>query len=114
MTTNNYQTLRAAITAGRSVCLFYKGYWREISPHVLGFKGGSEKVLTYQFGGGSSSGLPMTGEWRCMFVSEISEIRPLNKPWHTGGSHLRPQTCVDQVDVEVRVGGDGKPYIHAA
>jgi hypothetical protein len=22
-------------------------------------------------------------------------------PWHTGMSHLKPQTCVDQVEVEV-------------
>ena len=114
MSTENYKALRQAMVDGRSVTLLYNGYYREVSPHVIGLKNGQEKVLTFQFGGGSSSALPPGGQWRCMFLSEVSEIRLLDKPWQTGINHRQPQSCVDQVDLEVWVGDDGKPYIHAA
>ena len=74
---------------------------RVVCPHTLGTKRGLEKVLTFQFGGGSSSGLPPSGEWRCMFISDVSNIQPISSDWHTGVGHSRPQTCVDEVDIEI-------------
>ena len=96
-----YNALREAILARQQVACTYHGYNREICPHVLGLKNGREKVLTYQFGGGSSSHLPPDGEWRCMFVDEISDVSTQKGPWHTGTGHSRPQTCVDDIDVEI-------------
>ena len=69
-----------------------------------------EKVLTFQYAGGSNSGLPAGGQWRCMFLTEVSDVQILDAgAWHTGPSHLRPQSCVDDVDVEIVVDAYGKP-----
>lgn len=99
-----YQTLREAIVKKKHVRCRYHGFSREICPHVIGLgKGGEEKVLTFQYGGGSSRGaLPPGGQWRCMEVAEISNVEVFDGDgWRTGRSHLRPQTCVKDIDVEV-------------
>lgn len=96
-----YSALRSAIAERRAVRVQYKGHVRDVCPHTLGWKNGYEKVLTYQYSGGSSSGLPSGGEWRCMFVSDISSIAVIDtNAWHTGTGHSQPQTCVDTVDIE--------------
>ncbi|HEU0157387.1 MAG TPA: hypothetical protein VFQ82_15045, partial [Stellaceae bacterium] len=56
---------------------------------------------TYQFGGQSRSGLPVGGEWRCLWLTEVSDVRLRDGPWHAGVSHTRPQGCVDIVDFDV-------------
>jgi hypothetical protein len=104
-----YQIIRTAILKHQQLVVSYKGYLREVCPHVIGHKNGREKVLTYQFGGGSSSGLPPAGEWRCMFIDEIAKVVAKDGQWHTGNSHTQPQTCVDYVDVDV-----SKPYAQPA
>lgn len=102
MVTNTYDTLRRAILERKQVTCIFHGFHREICPHVLGRgKNGEEKVLSFQFGGQSRSGLPPGGEWRCMAVGEMNDVRIVDGDWHTGVSHLRPQTCVKQIDVQV-------------
>lgn len=96
-----YRQLRDAIENKQAVRVRFKGAERDVCPHVIGFKNGSEKVLTYQFAGYSSSGLPPGGEWRCMFIADIASVTVIDKAWHTGARHSRPQTCVDEVDLEV-------------
>lgn len=105
----NYDLIRQAIIDGRQVTFTYQGYRREACPHVIGYKNGMEKALVFQFGGGSSSGLPIGGQWRCVFLSEVLDVKIAQGDWHTGNSHTRPQTCVDQIDVQVQIGADGKP-----
>lgn len=83
------------------VTCMYQGRYREICVHTIGYKSGHEKVLAFQFGGDSSKGLPPGGEWRCMFVAQISDVGTSDGPWHTRDDHLRPQTCVDEVELEV-------------
>jgi hypothetical protein len=114
MTSPNYQTIRQAILALRPISFSYGGYERLVCPHVIGWKNGLEKVLTFQYGGGSSSGLGAGGQWRCLFVSELSNISFISGAWHSGTRHSRPQSCVDLIDVQVFVGGDGVPYIQTA
>lgn len=96
-----YALLRQAIIERKHVVCLYQEHVREVCPHCIGMKGGREKVLSFQFAGGSSSGLPPGGQWRCMFIDEISNASARDGDWHTSTGHSRPQTCVDQVDVEV-------------
>ena len=35
-----------------------------------------------------------------MFIEEVADASLRNGPWHTGHNHRRPQTCVDEVDVD--------------
>jgi len=114
MTSPNYGILRQAMLTGAPVSFWYKGHGRLACPHVLGFKRGAEHVLVYQYGGGSASGLPPGGEWRCLNVSEMSNVRPISGGWHTDPNHSQTQTCVDQVDVELWVDPAGQPYVKRA
>jgi hypothetical protein len=97
MPSDTYEIFRQAILAKQQVVCTYQGRFREVCPHTLGYKAGQEKALTFQFAGQSSSGLPPEGEWRCLFLAQVvdAELRD-GSP-----SHLRPQTCVDQVEIEV-------------
>lgn len=95
-----YALFRQAIVERKQVTLMYQGRPREVCPHCIGHKDGQEKVLTYQFGGASSKGLPPGGEWRCLFIDQAQDVTLKEGAWHTGPGHTRPQTCVDNVDVE--------------
>jgi len=101
MAISAYDVLRDAILNKQQVVCDYHGHAREICPHVLGMKRGREKVLSFQFGGSGSSPLPPKGDWRCMFVDEITNAVAQDGAWHTGLGHTQPQTCVDSIDVEV-------------
>ena len=63
---------------------------------------GDEMALVYQFAGGSSQGLPPSGEWRCLRLGSVKDAKARLGAWHTGFSHLRPQTCVKRIEFEVR------------
>lgn len=97
----SYDVFRQAIINKQQVICNYTGHERAVCPHAIGTKGGRPQVLTWQFAGGSSSGLPAGGQWRCMEINKVSGARAQDGDWHTGGPHSKPQTCVDNIDVEV-------------
>lgn len=82
------------------VCI-YGGYRRELCPIILGHSQGQERALTYQVGGSSKSGLPPDGQWRCLFLSNVSQAQLQDGPLRVGASHSQPQGCVEVVDLDV-------------
>ncbi len=84
------------------VTAMYQGYERIMCPHVIGYKAGRLNALFFQFAGGSKSGLPPGGQWRCVHIDELSHVTAAPGEWHTGPSHTQPQSCVDQIIAEVR------------
>ena len=101
---STYQIVRDAILNKRQIIANYKGYDRELCPHVLGTKHGRSHALFYQFGGHSSSGPIIEGSpsnWRCLKLEELVDVRARDGEWHSAFNHSRPQTCVDIIDVEV-------------
>lgn len=102
MTTANYDIIRQAVLDQQPIAAVYKGLRRELCPHAVGLKDGAEKAMCYQSGGHSSQGLSAdpAQNWRCLFVAELSDVEPIDTAWATGGNHSRPNTCIDQVDVE--------------
>jgi hypothetical protein len=96
-----YELIRRATLAKQQILATYNGHRRELCPHVIGTKDGRRQALFFQFGGGSSSGLPAGGEWRCLAVDELEDVVVRDGPWHTGTDHGYPETCVDAIDVEV-------------
>src|SRR5215471_6540040 len=74
---------------------------RELCPVILGHSQEREKALTYQFGGQSNKGLPPAGQWRCLWLSEVSNVRLRERPWCVGDRHSQPQDCVEIVDLDV-------------
>ncbi len=101
MASTAYRLFRRAIIERQQITCMYDGYFRELCPHVLGHTKGEEKALAYQFVGGSRSGLPAGGEWRCLFLAQVRDTRLRAGHWHTGRRHGTTQTCVENVDVNV-------------
>jgi hypothetical protein len=104
-----YDLFRQAMADRKQIVCVYGGYPRELCPIILGHSGGQEKALTYQFGGKSKSGLPPNGEWRCLWLSKVSDVELRDGPWHAGSSHTQPQGCVEIVDLDVNPSSPYKP-----
>jgi hypothetical protein len=103
-----FDVLAQAIQQRKQVTAIYQGLFREMCPHVLGFKNGREQCLFYQFGGESSKSLfPLDHpnarlNWRCLVVAELSSLEIRDGIWHSISWHTRPQTCVDVVTFQVQ------------
>jgi hypothetical protein len=105
----NYALFEQAMIMRKQVFCMYDGYPRELCPIILGHSQGQEKALTYQFGGKSKSGLPPRGEWRCLWLSKISNIQLRDGPWRSGSNHSQPQDCVEIVDLDVNTSSPYQP-----
>jgi hypothetical protein len=99
-----YDLVRQAIQTKKVIKATYDGMVRWMCPHVIGTKNGREHALFYQFAGKSKKGLGPPGSrhnWRCLFLDELSNVSVEDGIWHTAPNHSRPQSCVDEIDVEV-------------
>ena len=104
-----YELFAQAIAERRQILCTYERLPRELCPHILGHTKGEEVALTYQFGGQSKSGLPPRGEWRCLSLSKVRNVRLRDGPWHAGSRHTRAQPCVENVDVDVNPSSPYRP-----
>ena len=99
-----YQVLWTAISTKRPVAATYNSECRLLCPHRLGRNGkGKLRVLCYQAGGGSTSGLEPAGSldnWRCMDVERLTRVEIVDGVWKSAPNHSRPQTCVYDVDID--------------
>jgi len=77
---------------------------RLFCPHRLGRNSkGQMRVLCYQYGGGSETGLGPPGSsenWRCITLEELSEVKLLEGPWQTSANHSRPSSCIVDPDID--------------
>ena len=74
-----------------------------MSPHTIGTKNGREKVLLIQYAGHSNKGLSprMEDNWRCLFVSELSDVSINQDTFVTASNHSTSQRCIDEIDAEI-------------
>jgi hypothetical protein len=95
----------SAIVHRRPITALYRGRRRLLCPHLLGWnKHRRLQVLCYQYGGDSESGLQHAGaadNWRCLAVENLSQVELLDGPWQTAENHSRPQTCIEEVELDV-------------
>jgi hypothetical protein len=104
-----FQLFHQAILERKQVILIYKGHRREVCPHILGHKDGVEKVLTFQFTGGSSHGAQGAGGWKCLEVAKVQDARLQEGRWHGDSSHRKTQRCVDDVYIDVNTDVPNQP-----
>ncbi len=99
-----YRLVRTAVIGKRPIRALYDGRNRLLCPHRLGRnKTGQRRVLCYQYGGESGSGLQEAGSpanWRCMALEKLSRVELLEDGWRTAPNHSRLQTCVAVADVD--------------
>ena len=107
-----YKRFEEAMTNKKQILRTYNGRPRELCPIILGHSQGQEKALTYQFGGQSEKGLPPGGQWRCLWLSKVSNVRLRDGPWHAGDRHKQPQGCVEIVDLDINSASPYNPKRH--
>ena len=99
-----YRMVYAAIKDRRPIWAVYHGLPRLFCPHRLGRnKEGRLRVLCYQYGGESESGLQPPGSaanWRCVVLEQLSEVELLEGPWQTAPNHSRPSSCIVGADID--------------
>jgi hypothetical protein len=97
--------IRAGIIHRRPIAALYRERRRLLCPHLLGWNRYRRlRVLCYQFGGDSESGLEPTGapdNWRCLAVEHLDHVELLDGPWQTAENHSRHQTCIEEVELDV-------------
>ena len=99
-----YRLIWAAVARKQPVSAIYKDRPRLFCPHRLGRNRAKQlRVLCYQYGGDSESGLAPIGSpdnWRCVALEKLRKVELLQDPWRTAPNHSRPATCVVNADID--------------
>ena len=101
MPSPTYELFEKAMRCRKQILCMYDGYPRELCPIILGRTDGQEVALTYQFAGRGSKRLPPGGQWKCLYLSKVSDVQLRDGPWHAGDRHMQRQSCVELVDLDV-------------
>ena len=99
-----YRLVWAAVAGRYPIAASYRGVPRLFCPHRLGRnREGELRVLCYQYGGQSESGLQPPGSpanWRCIVLEKLRKVELLDHGWHTARNHSRPASCVVKPDID--------------
>jgi hypothetical protein len=99
-----YRLVWAAIAAKRPIGALYKEFPRLFCPHRLGRNRAKQlRVLCYQYGGDSESGLAPLGSpenWRCVVLEKLRNVELLDDRWQTAPNHSRPASCIVEADID--------------
>jgi|SRR5271165_1874989 len=99
-----YQLVWTAIANKQPISAIYKDLPRLFCPHRLGRNRAKQlRVLCYQYGGESESGLSPRGSpdnWRCVALEKLRKVELVEGSWKTAPNHSRPATCVVDADID--------------
>ena len=99
-----YRLVWTAVANRQPIEAVYQERLRLFCPHRLGRnRAGRLRVLCYQYGGESQSGLEPVGSpanWRCVALEKLSRVKLLIGAWQTAPNHSRPASCVVDADVD--------------
>jgi hypothetical protein len=99
-----YRLVWTAVASRRPIEAQYHGRPRLFCPHRLGRNRERQlRVLCYQYGGESKSGLEPAGSpanWRCIALEKLTKVRIGDDTWRTAPNHSRPASCVIDADID--------------
>jgi hypothetical protein len=99
-----HRLVHGAVVGRRPIAAVYDGCRRLLCPHKLGWnRSGQLRVLCYQYGGESVSGLQpqnASANWRCLALEKLSAVQLLDDAWRSAPNHSQPQTCIERVEVD--------------
>jgi hypothetical protein len=99
-----YKLVWTAVANKKPIEAIYQGRSRLFCPHRLGRnREGQLRVLCYQYGGESRSGLQSAGSpsnWRCVVLEKLSRVKLADDLWRTAPNHSRPASCVADADID--------------
>ena len=100
-----YRLIWTAIVNKQPIEGMYQARLRLFCPHRLGRnRAGQLRVLCYQYGGESQSGLQPKGSpanWRCIALEKLSDVKLVEDAWRTAPNYSRPDSCVAEADIDV-------------
>lgn len=99
-----YRLVWRAVASRQAISAMYKDLPRLFCPHRLGRNRAKQlRVLCYQYGGESESGLAPMGSpenWRCVALEKLRKVELREDSWKTAPNHSRPATCVVEADID--------------
>lgn len=99
-----YRLIWTAIAKKQPIRAIYKERPRLFCPHRLGRNRlGERRVLCYQYGGESETGLAPAGSpdnWRCVVFEKLRRVELADGSWKTAPNHSRPASCVVEADID--------------
>lgn len=99
-----YRLMWTAVANRQPIEAMYQARLRLFCPHRLGRnRAGQLRVLCYQYGGESQSGIEPIGSpmnWRCIALEKLSRVKLIEGGWWTAPNHSRPTTCVAEADID--------------
>jgi hypothetical protein len=99
-----YRLVWTAVANKQPIEATYQERHRLFCPHRLGRnREGRLRVLCYQYGGESQSGLQPAGSpanWRCVVLEKLSRVKLVEDAWRTAPNHSRPASCVTEADID--------------
>ena len=108
-----YRLIWTAVAKKQPISAVYKERFRLFCPHRLGRnREGMRRVLCYQYGGDSETGLAPVGSpenWRCVVFEKLRRVVLLNGPWKSAPNHSRPATCIVEADIDADDQPDRNP-----
>ena len=99
-----YRLVWTAVANKQPIEAKYEERFRLFCPHRLGRnREGRLRVLCYQYGGKSRSGLQPAGypaNWRCVVLEKLGRVKLVEDAWRTAPNHSRPASCVTEADID--------------
>ena len=99
-----YRLVWTAVAKRRPISAIYKDRLDCSVPIDWAVIGNKQlRVLCYQYGGESESGLAPIGSpenWRCVALEKLRKVELLDGSWKTAPNHSRPATCVVDADID--------------
>ncbi len=99
-----YRLVWTAIARKQPLSAVYKELPRLFCAHRPGRNRVQQlRVLCYQYGGESESGLSPIGspeKWRCVAMEKLRKVELLDESWKTAPNHSRPASCVVEADID--------------
>ena len=99
-----YGLIWTAVANKQPIEATYEGRLSLFCPHRLGRnRQGQLRVLCYQYGGESQSGLHPVGSpanWRCVALEKLSKVKLADDAWRTAPNRSLPASCVAEADIE--------------
>ena len=99
-----YRLVWTGVANKQPMSAVYKELPRLFCPHRLGRnRSGQRRVLWYQYGGESESGLGPVGSpenWRCVILEKLRAVKLLEGSWKTAPNHSRPANCITDADID--------------
>ena len=99
-----YRLVWTAIASKQPISAIYKERPRLFCPHRLGRNRAKQlRVLCYQYGGESESGLGPIGSpdnWRCVALEKLRKVALVSDFWRTAPNHSRLANCIIDADID--------------